>query len=123
MNKARDHIRTLFEAPENELESVRLKTDNYEMIISQVGNYTLCVMQKPPVEEVAEAPAATPRRARGVVLALSLLAGGALFAVAGPSPSPPVWKSTSVSGAPDNSSLSHFSAMKLPTWLLSLIHI
>ena len=33
---------------------VRLKTDNYEMIISQVGNYTLCVMQKPPVEEVAE---------------------------------------------------------------------
>ena len=33
--------------------------------------------------EVAEAPAATPRRARGVVLALSLLAGGALFAVAG----------------------------------------
>jgi len=54
MNKARDHIRTLFEAPENELESVRLKTDNYEMIISQVGNYTLCVMQKPPVEEVAE---------------------------------------------------------------------
>ena len=62
MNKARDHIRTLFEAPENELESVRLKTDNYEMIISQVGNYTLCVMQKPPVEAVeggeeGEAPA------------------------------------------------------------------
>ena len=54
MNKARDHIRTLCEAPENELESVRLKTDNYEMIISQVGNYTLCVMQKPPVEEVEE---------------------------------------------------------------------
>ena len=38
--------------------------------------------------EVAEAPAATPRRARGVVLALSLLAGGALFAVAGPAKSP-----------------------------------
>ena len=28
-----------------------------------------------------------------------------------------VWKSTSVSGAPDNSSLSHFSAMTLPCWL------
>ena len=28
-----------------------------------------------------------------------------------------VWKSTSVSGAPDNSSLSHFSAMTRPTWL------
>ena len=33
---------------------MRLKTDNYEMIISQVGNYTLCVMQKPPVEAVEE---------------------------------------------------------------------
>ena len=29
----------------------------------------------------------------------------------------PVWKSTSVSGAPDNSSLSHFSAMTWPRWL------
>ena len=28
-----------------------------------------------------------------------------------------VWKSTSASGAPDNSSLSHFSAMTRPTWL------
>ena len=28
----------------------------------------------------------------------------------------PVWKSTSVSGAPDNSSLSHFSAMAWPRW-------
>ncbi|CAH0370106.1 unnamed protein product [Pelagomonas calceolata] len=28
-----------------------------------------------------------------------------------------VWKSTCVSGAPDNSSLSHFSAMTRPTWL------
>ena len=33
--------------------------------------------------EVAEAPAATPRRARGVVLALSLLAGGALYTAGG----------------------------------------
>jgi hypothetical protein len=29
----------------------------------------------------------------------------------------PGWKSTSVSGAPDNSSLSHFSAMARPCWL------
>ena len=28
-----------------------------------------------------------------------------------------MWKSTSVSGAPDNSSLSHFSAMTWPRWL------
>ena len=32
-------------------------------------------------------------------------------------PSNPVWKSTSASGAPDNSSLSHFSAMTRPSWL------
>ena len=40
--------------------------------------------------EVAEAPAAaaTPRRARGVVITLALCAGGALFAVAGPAKSP-----------------------------------
>jgi len=31
--------------------------------------------------------------------------------------SKPVRKSTSVSGAPDNSSLSHFSAMTWPRWL------
>ena len=30
---------------------------------------------------------------------------------------PPVWKSTSVSSAPDNSPLSHFSAMTWPRWL------
>ena len=29
----------------------------------------------------------------------------------------PVWKSTSASGAPDNSSLSHFLAMTRPSWL------
>ena len=29
----------------------------------------------------------------------------------------PVWKSTSASRAPDNSSLSHFAAMMLPCWL------
>ena len=32
------------------------------------------------------------------------------------SPARPVWKSTSASGAPDNSSLSHFSAMTWPSW-------
>ena len=31
--------------------------------------------------------------------------------------SPPVWKSTSAPGAPDNSSLSHFSATTWPRWL------
>ena len=32
-------------------------------------------------------------------------------------PSIPVWKSTSASGAPNNSSLSHFSVMTWPSWL------
>ena len=41
------------------------------------------------VAEAAKAPAAaTPRRGRAVILALALCAGGALFAVAGPGPSP-----------------------------------
>ena len=68
------------------------------------------------VEAETPAAAATPRRGKAVVIALALCVGGALFAVAGPGPSQPVWKSTSVSGAPDNSSLSHFSAMTRPTW-------
>jgi hypothetical protein len=39
------------------------------------------------------------------------------FSYASTQPSPPVWTSTSASGAPDNSSLSHFSAMTRPCWL------
>ena len=35
----------------------------------------------------------------------------------GPQGRHPVWKSTSASGAPDNSSLSHFSAMTCSSWL------
>jgi hypothetical protein len=33
----------------------------------------------------------------------------------------PVWKSTSASGAPDNSSLSHFSAMARPCWFRRVV--
>ena len=32
-----------------------------------------------------------------------------------------VWKSTSATGAPDNSSLSHFSAMTRPSWLVRAV--
>ncbi|KAJ8601327.1 hypothetical protein CTAYLR_007235 [Chrysophaeum taylorii] len=57
--KAKDHIRQLFEAPENEVESLRLKTSFYEMIISQHGNFTLVVVQMEeaviPKEAAAEA--------------------------------------------------------------------
>ena len=34
-----------------------------------------------------------------------------------PASSRPVWKSFGESGAPENSSLSHFAAMTLPSWL------
>ena len=47
-------MRTLFESPENELESIRLKTDFYEMIISQMGNFTLVVIQKEELPVDAE---------------------------------------------------------------------
>jgi hypothetical protein len=60
--KAREHIRTLFESPENEVESLRLKTDFYEMIVSQHGNFTLVVIQ---MEEVAEPVAAAGEKKEG----------------------------------------------------------
>ena len=46
----------------------------------------------------------------GVMFVAGLLAGAVGYLVS----SPAVWKSTSVSGAPDNSSLSHFLATTLP---------
>ena len=63
-------------------------------------------------------PRTSARTAPGLNAALS--ARAALGAVRGQAPattSPAVWKSTSASGAPDNSSLSHLSAMTLPCWL------
>ena len=63
-------------------------------------------------QEVAEEDVEAERVVRRRLLRL-----GARRA-AGPSRSPrPVWKSTSATGAPDNSSLSHFSAMTRPCWL------
>ncbi|KAJ1463316.1 hypothetical protein M885DRAFT_504972 [Pelagophyceae sp. CCMP2097] len=59
-SKARKHMRDLLDAPENEVESVRLKTDLYEMIISQHGNFTLVVIQM-------EEPAAVALEAAEVV--------------------------------------------------------
>uniref|UniRef100_A0A7S2XUU9 Roadblock/LAMTOR2 domain-containing protein n=1 Tax=Fibrocapsa japonica TaxID=94617 RepID=A0A7S2XUU9_9STRA len=44
--KSKKYIRELFEPPDNEVESLRLRTADYEMIIAQHGNFTLTVLQK-----------------------------------------------------------------------------
>lgn len=44
-DKSRRTIGELFEHPDNEVENVRVRTDEYEMIIAQHGNYTLAVLQ------------------------------------------------------------------------------
>jgi len=43
--KASKYIRDLFESPDNEVDSIRLRTSAYEMIIAQMGNFTLIVTQ------------------------------------------------------------------------------
>lgn len=54
--KAKKNIRELFEPPDNEVESLRLKTRDYEMIVAQHGNFTVVVIQEPPkvAEEAGE---------------------------------------------------------------------
>jgi len=56
--KASKYTRDLFDAPDNEVESIRLKTVGYEMIVAQHGNFTMIVNQS-PVEVVEEAVAGT----------------------------------------------------------------
>eukprot|EP01039_Chlorochromonas_danica_P006220 gene6220-6858_t len=42
-SKASKYIRDLLETPDNEVESIRLITKEYEMIVAQHGNFTLVV--------------------------------------------------------------------------------
>lgn len=44
--KAKKNVKDLFESPDNEVESLRLKTKDYEMIIAQHVNFTLMVIQE-----------------------------------------------------------------------------
>ena len=44
-NKSAAHIKELFEPEDGPVENVRLRTEEYEMIISSIGNYTLAVFQ------------------------------------------------------------------------------
>ncbi|EWM25080.1 Dynein light chain [Nannochloropsis gaditana] len=44
-SKAKRAARNLLESPENEVESIRLKSRDYELIVGQSGNFTLAVVQ------------------------------------------------------------------------------
>ena len=55
--KTKRFVKELFESPDNEVESLRLKTKDYEMIIAQHSNFTLLVIQE-QVKEVAVEEAA-----------------------------------------------------------------
>ena len=55
-SKSKKYVRELFDAPDNEVESIRLRTDYYELIAAQHGHFTLIVIQEDstvakPVEE------------------------------------------------------------------------
>ena len=52
-SKASKYTRDLFDNGDNDVESIRLKTADYEMIIAQVGNFTL-VLTQGIAEEVVE---------------------------------------------------------------------
>ena len=54
--KASRYLRDLFEAPDNEVESIRLRTNAYEMIIAQMGNFTIIVTQTKLDPVAADAP-------------------------------------------------------------------
>jgi predicted regulator of Ras-like GTPase activity (Roadblock/LC7/MglB family) len=46
-NKSVAQIQDLFDYPEDKhVENVRMRTENYEMIVSSVGSYTLAVFQE-----------------------------------------------------------------------------
>ena len=71
----------------------------------------------PQDDRVAAAPVRRPAPFRRGPLLRERDAGKALQVRDVESSPEPEWKSTGASGAPDNSSLSHFSAMTWPRWL------
>mmetsp|Transcript_58788 Transcript_58788/g.70109 ORF Transcript_58788/g.70109 Transcript_58788/m.70109 type:complete len:127 (+) Transcript_58788:134-514(+) len=44
--KSKAHIKNLFDPPDNNVENIRLRTDQYETIVAQEGNFTLVVIQE-----------------------------------------------------------------------------
>lgn len=53
-SKASRYMRDLLEAPDNEVESIRLRTNEYEMIIAQHANFTLIATQSPSKVEASK---------------------------------------------------------------------
>jgi len=47
-SKSKLYIKQLFDAPDNDVDNIRLRTDNYELIAAQHGNFTLVVIQEDP---------------------------------------------------------------------------
>lgn len=60
-SKASKYIRELFDAPDNEVDCIRLRTSQHELIIAQMGNFTIIAthvkLDDIPVEVVAVAGA------------------------------------------------------------------
>ena len=54
-SKASRYVRDLLDAPDNEVESIRLRTNEYEMIIAQHANFTIIATQSPAKLEAAKA--------------------------------------------------------------------
>jgi hypothetical protein len=43
-SKSKVHIKELFDEEDDQVESVRVRTDNYELIVAQEGNYILVII-------------------------------------------------------------------------------
>ena len=54
-SKASRYIRELFEAPDNEVECIRLRTLHHELIVAQTGYFTI-IATHVKVEDLPEAP-------------------------------------------------------------------
>ena len=53
VTKASKYIRELFEAPDNEVESIRLRTLQHELIVAQTGYFTIIATHVKP-EDIEE---------------------------------------------------------------------
>jgi len=52
--KSKKYIKELFEPPDNDVESLRLKTLEFEMIVAQYGDYSLVVIQDTEQHDVVD---------------------------------------------------------------------
>ena len=45
-SKSKKYVRELFDPPDNDVENIRLRTHDYELIAAQHGHFTLIVIQE-----------------------------------------------------------------------------